>query len=814
MLRYRAPRVCGLHQRFFSVKSGKRPARPEEAQFIKHVGSLSDLHPKHPKTVAQKVASASSKHSPGSARPIHRISKYDPINIPAPSVKSQASYNPEASALMINRIAALKAKLASPTSHSAQTPKSIISAKSGSHNNHSASSKTSQAEWLAIRRAKRFLRAPKPAHDHVPTDAKPLNLSNQIKQHFTGNSNENIPALVEPVRIVMTRPGHFRADQLNLANHYTTVPEIVSGVHHRYVRPSADIQLVESAAKQSLSFVASTSSTTGPLGHFYNAFLGHPDLDLSSLTEPFQSFRWHGSPGARAPVLLAFRKRVVRDGKLVERTQSLSELADHQPLPVKQPGDRVVWAVDRVTAPAGSFNILASLGHVIERQFVNDTASPPPKQLPNGELLYEANSYRYTSTNNFLVRAQLDSSYADGTTGKLGVYDLKSRAVAPIRYNMERYLDYQLYELSFDTGMKRSFELEYYDLARICFMKFNLQCRLGHQQGVFMVYHNTKSHLGFQKITCEEMERVLCGVNSEILAPRAYDACLKLYGEITDRAVEIVRAVHSQNEPESFRLGIASSPISPFNVSIFVHAEVSIDAQFDADRPVTHRQVILDYCDSLSVDGIKELAQAHEIELRAVDMIDRLTMVAALENGLANKLTVNLPPLKHFVSLAKSKHLVKFDLHIYHQLDGKIVNHLPWNAMTQQQVQAVQSHYTINDAVEGEVSDEQALIIAKEYYAVMITSRFDNDDPSFVFDDADDHPGLSPKERVARLDTMSKVGSTSHDYHPYIHDPNLAARMRFNAYDRLRRDKLQYAAQRHSTSLMSKLPGVQTPAMH
>ena len=51
--------------------------------------------------------------------------------------------------------------------------------------------------------------------------------------------------------------------------------------------------------------------------------------------------------------------------------------------------------------------------------------------------------------------------------GKNFVFEIKTRALCPIRYDLPRYEDYLDYTLNQYKGIHSSFEREYYDLSKI-----------------------------------------------------------------------------------------------------------------------------------------------------------------------------------------------------------------------------------------------------------------------------------------------------------------------------------------------------------
>lgn len=89
------------------------------------------------------------------------------------------------------------------------------------------------------------------------------------------------------------------------------------------------------------------------------------------------------------------------------------------------------------------------------------------------------------------------------------MFEIKTRATSPIRYDLVNYKDYLDYELKTPLGRYESFEREYYDLIRGAFLKYGFQMKIGGMDGALVAYHNTQSIYGFEYIrTSEVLKRV------------------------------------------------------------------------------------------------------------------------------------------------------------------------------------------------------------------------------------------------------------------------------------------------------------------
>ena len=105
------------------------------------------------------------------------------------------------------------------------------------------------------------------------------------------------------------------------------------------------------------------------------------------------------------------------------------------------------------------------------------------------ELLME-DYFRYMRSGKMLLRSQIDTRGTD-ENGNPIVFELKTRACAPLRYDISNYIDYLDYEVGKFRGIHSSFEREYYDLIRGGFLKYIMQLKIGQMQGACIAYHNT-----------------------------------------------------------------------------------------------------------------------------------------------------------------------------------------------------------------------------------------------------------------------------------------------------------------------------------
>jgi Mitochondrial protein Pet127 len=168
--------------------------------------------------------------------------------------------------------------------------------------------------------------------------------------------------------------------------------------------------------------------------------------------------------------------------------------------------------------------------------------------------------YHYSQADSFLLRAQIDCT--DPQTGN--VFDLKTRAVAAIRYDLGNYIDNTHRGLPRLTGVSNSYEREFYDMVRSVFLKYSLQLRIGRMSGAFVTYHNTSSVLGFEYVSLDEMEAYAFG--SRQWTEHAFSCVVRLLSLAFDE----VTAAMPVSYPDYIKLVIVTHS-SQKRVSLYAH---------------------------------------------------------------------------------------------------------------------------------------------------------------------------------------------------------------------------------------------------
>jgi len=216
--------------------------------------------------------------------------------------------------------------------------------------------------------------------------------------------------------------------------------------------------------------------------------------------------------------------------------------------------DSNIYAMD---SDKGLFNhqqtVLMNLGKIMERQLTLDEEEFSRKlvkgKIPEGEPIIDDDHHRFMMlNNNICLRSQIDTTcrMPDGSDI---VFEIKTRSVCPIRYDLENYKDYLDYKIKQYRGLHSSFEREYYDLIRGGFMKYCFQLKIGRMAGAFVAYHNTLENFGFEYITTEEIEKRVFG--STTYSNLVFVVCSKLMTNLIDLVMDSVK----KEEYKTMRLG-------------------------------------------------------------------------------------------------------------------------------------------------------------------------------------------------------------------------------------------------------------------
>ncbi|EMC96984.1 hypothetical protein BAUCODRAFT_68811 [Baudoinia panamericana UAMH 10762] len=312
-----------------------------------------------------------------------------------------------------------------------------------------------------------------------------------------------------------------------------------------YKSSSQDDILSTLAKEHGKTYVGSTSSMTGTLAHFHYLLSNWRELNLNMLSKGFAETSATFTQINRAPNAIFLRWQ------------------------------NGTYAIDADKEMDGA-NVLMMLGKSMEKLLTvpreeyeryrrGNTSNP----ITNAEK-EEPEAYEYTTQGDFLMRSQLDAH--DPRLPGTGMFDLKTRAVLPIRMDAEEYEQMLGYEIFSLQGKWESYEREYYDMMRSTMLKYMLQARMGRMDGIFVAYHNIERIFGFQYLPIAELDRAIHGQIDRSLGDQEFRTSLNLFNEVLNMATEKL--------PEtSLRLHFEAAP-TPANM-MWVFAEPMEEAEVE-----------------------------------------------------------------------------------------------------------------------------------------------------------------------------------------------------------------------------------------
>ncbi|KAL7313228.1 hypothetical protein PS15m_007001 [Mucor circinelloides] len=325
-----------------------------------------------------------------------------------------------------------------------------------------------------------------------------------------------VATLAHGLEKVLFNPGvHFLRDPKTKVYNFTPYLEDITqpldfdyDSLQPYITSSKDTSLVDLAKTLQKRYIGSTSSVSAMLSHMYFVMSNFKPVNTSCLSRAFVNESKNFTKGSRTPASIYLRWK---DG---------------------------VYAVDVDKSYDLDETILSVLGKSLEKVLTSEPDEFEKHLKENSSQLTEQErnqpeSYAYGEIGKFLLRSQLDCY--DPKLPR-GTFDLKTRAVMPVRLDIQNYADYLGYKLKRSKGLYESFEREYYDMIRSAFLKYSFQVRIGHMDGIMVAYHNTSKIFGFQYISREEMDSRLFG--STKLGDQVFRNALVMFESILDKATE------------------------------------------------------------------------------------------------------------------------------------------------------------------------------------------------------------------------------------------------------------------------------------
>ncbi|CAI2386460.1 unnamed protein product [Moneuplotes crassus] len=395
-------------------------------------------------------------------------------------------------------------------------------------------------------------------------------------------SKDIIPQLANNLEKVMDYKGIFPVESVNeinqgrLGDYFLRLPQysqIDESCIPPYYPPSQDKQLLKIAEEHGSRFVMSTSTITSVLAHMYFMISNFKSPHFANL-----SYAYDKEP---LKFMISQRKPNSIFLKMIDP-------------------EKKIYAIDSDSGFSEPSNmVLLKMGKYMEKMLQYDAeefrsmTGLKPGTTPQEDN--EQDYFKYSLYNNILLRSQIDCRRVEAD-GSERVFEIKTRAAAVLRYDIENYVDYLGYQIIKKIGKHSSFEREYYDLIRGGFLRYIMQCKIGGMDGAFIAYHNTQKVFGFEYITLKEMEERIFGC--EEYSNLIFQAGLKLIENVLDHILSEV----GEDPNQVLKLGFYSNE-SKNSLDIF--CEIMDDDKVLKDRTKSifteNIEEPIDYYESLGI---------------------------------------------------------------------------------------------------------------------------------------------------------------------------------------------------------------------
>lgn len=361
-------------------------------------------------------------------------------------------------------------------------------------------------------------------------DAKALNLEP------VPHSPDTVPGLSYDLDRCLFKPGVYpiqdqRSSVFNFDPYLATIMplhEFDYSALKGFVSSSDDPKLIAHAAEYGKKYSGSTSSLSSMLSHFHFLLSAWRPINASHTSKGFELDSTNFTAITRAPAATYLRRR------------------------------NGIYAVD-ADKQFDTANILSMLGRSLEKLLTLPKEEYEMYRRSKSHQLTDKqknsdNSFHYTMLGDFIMRSQLDAH--DSRLPGEGMFDIKTRAVLPVRMDAQGYEKGKDYEIRGKFGNYESFEREYFDMIRSAFLKYSLQARMGRMDGIFVAYHNTARMFGFQYFPLEELDHALHGTSSTHLGDEEFKLSLHLLNQLLDRATK-------KFPDQPLRLHLETRPTNP-----------------------------------------------------------------------------------------------------------------------------------------------------------------------------------------------------------------------------------------------------------
>lgn len=224
--------------------------------------------------------------------------------------------------------------------------------------------------------------------------------------------------------------GHIHAGDYGFGKFPEINPELISQMSD-YKPPSEDVRLREISGEAQCKYFSSTSNVSVALYHLYYILSMFRRPNFDNIYEENQTIKREHMTHFKKPATFNLKR---------------------------QPGGTYSIDSDKGYSEERTNEVLLQVGTLGEYMLTN-SASTIARMLETGRVEEKPESYyRYCAVNNnLLLRSQIDCRDMD-RRGNQFVFEIKTRACCPIRYDVENWQHYKDYPIDKVRGYLESFE--------------------------------------------------------------------------------------------------------------------------------------------------------------------------------------------------------------------------------------------------------------------------------------------------------------------------------------------------------------------
>lgn len=279
----------------------------------------------------------------------------------------------------------------------------------------------------------------------------------------------------------------YKNDELHYYENLPTPEMIEFENFEKYMKPSEDPNLKKMMKSGNFKFSSSTSGISSTLSHFFYKLTNFKSPHFYNLSDVYKEEPLKFMMYQRKPSMIVLRKN--ENGHYSIDKNSLFESKN-----------------EIILLKMGKYmeKLFTCSKEEFESRYVRKDNKKPESYKDEGDY------FNFVSYDKILLRSQIDCAGKDKFGNDI-VYEIKTRAASPIRYDVHNYFDYLNYEMDSLLGKHSSYEREFYDLIRGAFLKYLFQLKIGGMDGAFISYHNTKKIYGFEYCSLNDIERRIFG---------------------------------------------------------------------------------------------------------------------------------------------------------------------------------------------------------------------------------------------------------------------------------------------------------------